>query len=202
MPRWPSTRWRSSRTRSPPVRRDVVEWPSQRDMTSNVMAVRSLTRAGGTQASTYSSTMRRRCSSMPIRSLPARAPTRQRLRRQAHNNNNEACMARERETQPESERHNQRAPRDIPGLGYLGLGSTEQQRDERKVGLAFMRGCCCSSLLVLGLVALLCLSTTVDAWGSDGHKIVAQIAQTFLTSAAQAAVQKQLVCRRYRHRRH
>jgi len=134
-------------------------------------------------------------------------------------------MARERETQPESERHNQRAPRDIPGLGYLGLGSTEQQRDERKVGLAFVVGCCCSSLfsqslrcslslsccsgimaraslLVLGLVALLCLSTTVDAWGSDGHKIVAQIAQTFLTSAAQAAVQKQLVCRRYRHRRH
>lgn len=55
-----------------------------------------------------------------------------------------------------------------------------------------------ASLLVLGLVALLCLSTTVDAWGSDGHKIVAQIAQTFLTSAAQAAVQKQLVCRRYR----
>ena len=25
-----------------------MEWPSQRDMTSNVMAVRSLTRAGGT----------------------------------------------------------------------------------------------------------------------------------------------------------
>ena len=115
--------------------------------------------------------------------------------------------------------------KDSPGLGYSELGSTEQQRDERKVGLAFVVGCCCSSLfsqslrcslslsccsgimaraslLVLGLVALLCLSTTVDAWGSDGHKIVAQIAQTFLTSAAQAAVQKQLVCRRYRHRRH
>jgi hypothetical protein len=57
---------------------------------------------------------------------------------------------------------------------------------------------CSAAMVVVGIVALM-LFGSVEAWGSDGHRIVAQIAQNFLSSKALSAVNTQLVLIAYHH---
>eukprot|EP00276_Gloeochaete_wittrockiana_P013957 CAMPEP_0184334508 /NCGR_PEP_ID=MMETSP1089-20130417/3272_1 /TAXON_ID=38269 ORGANISM="Gloeochaete wittrockiana, Strain SAG46.84" /NCGR_SAMPLE_ID=MMETSP1089 /ASSEMBLY_ACC=CAM_ASM_000445 /LENGTH=355 /DNA_ID=CAMNT_0026658791 /DNA_START=13 /DNA_END=1080 /DNA_ORIENTATION=+ len=49
-----------------------------------------------------------------------------------------------------------------------------------------------SCRLLVSVLVVLCVSSQALAWGSDGHKIVAQIAQTFVKPSTWSALQTQL----------